>query len=170
MKYSKVIRVILALVIAFSAVASQVFVAEAGTKTKYKDIVAGRSYDISLGQGGVYIPNSGLTAELRLSKITPHHQLAFTNYPNFTSRWWEVQFYVGDNRVRDLYTSLTYVYFKLSQKEYRAWKEGRLTVYYYSEAKRDFIRCITIIMAKKAGANRLGCIAHLPGIYALGER
>ena len=170
MKFSKLIRMVLAIVIAFSAVASQVFVAEAGSKIKYKDVVAGRTYDVALGQGGVYIPSSGLTAELRLTKITPHHQLVFTNYPKFTSKWWEVQFYVGDTRVRDLYSSLTYVYFKLSRKEYRAWTEGRLTVYYYSEAKRDFVPCTTIIMAKKAGNNRLGCIAYLPGIYAVGEK
>lgn len=170
MKSSKFIRLILAIVIAFSAVSSQVMLADAASKVKYKNIVFGRTYDVALGQGGVYIPSSGLTAELRLKKITPHHQLVFTNYPDFTSKWWEVQFYKGDERVRELYTSLTYVYFKLSRKEYRAWTEGKLTVYHYSEAKRDFVECTTIIMAKKAGNNRVGCIAFLPGIYALGEK
>jgi hypothetical protein len=170
MKFNKIFGVALALVIAFSIIASQVMIAEAAGKVKVTDVVSGKSYDVALGQAGVYIPSSGLTAELRLRKITPHHQLVFTNYPTFTSKWWEVQFYQGDNRVRELYTSLTYVYFKLSRKEYRAYTEGRLTVYYYSEAKRDFVECTNIILAKKSGNNRLGCIAFLPGIYALGEK
>lgn len=170
MKFSKLFRMVLAIVIAFTAVSSQVMIADAAGKVKLKDIVYGKSYDVALGQGGVYIPSSGMTAELRLKKITPHHQLVFTNYPNFTSKWWEVQFYKGDERVRELYTSLTYVYFTLSRKEYRAWTEGRLTVYHYSEAQRDFVECTTIVMAKKSGRNRLGCIAYLPGIYALGEK
>jgi hypothetical protein len=170
MKSSKFIRVILALVIAFSLVSSQVMLADAAGKVKIRDIFFGKTYDVALGQAGVYIPSSGLTAELRLKKITPHHQLVFTNYPNFTSKWWEVQFYKGDERVRELYTSLTYVYFKLTRKEYRAWTEGKLTVYYYSDAQRDFVECTTIVMARKSGKNRLGCIAYLPGIYALGEK
>ena len=170
MKLNKIIRVALVLMIACAVFASQVLVAEAAGKVKVRDIFAGKTYDVALGQGGVYIPSAGLTAELRLKKLAPHHQLVFTNYPTFTSKWWEVQFYQGDDRVRELYTSLTYVYFKLSRKEYRAWTEGRLTVYNYSEAKRDFVECNTIIMAKKSGGNRLGCIAYLPGIYALGEK
>lgn len=170
MKLNKIFRVALALVIAFSVIASQVVIAEAAAKVKFRDIVAGRTYDVALGQGGVYIPSAGFSAELRLKKITPHHQIIFENYPTFASKWWEVQFYQGDNRVRDLYTSLTYVYFKLTRKEYRAYQEGRLTVYHYSEAQRDFVECQTVILAKKTGNNRLGCIAYLPGIYALVEK
>jgi len=170
MKSSKLIRLILVLVIAFSAVSSQVLTADAAGRVKTKDVAFGKTYDVSYGQGGVYIPSSGLAAELRLKKITPHHQLVFTHYPDFTSKWLDVQFYKGDERVRQLYTSLTYVYFKLSRKEYRAWTEGKLTVYHYSQAQRDFVECTTIIMAKKSGNNRVGCIAFLPGIYALGEK
>jgi hypothetical protein len=170
MKLNQIFRVALALVIAFSVIASQVVIADAAGRVKIQNVVYGKSYDVALGQAGIYIPSSGMTAELRLRKITPHHQLVFTNYPNFTSKWWEVQFYQGDDRVRELYTSLTYVYFKLTRKEYRAYTEGRLTVYYYSEAQRDFVECSTIILAKKSGNNRLGCIAFLPGIYALGEK
>ena len=170
MNSSKWVRICLALIIAFTAVSSQVMIADAAGRVKLKDISYGHTYDVALGQGGVYIPSSGMTAELRLRKITPHHQLVFTNYPDFTSKWWEVQFYKGDERVRELYTSLTYVYFKLTRKEYRAWTEGKLTVYHYSEAQRDFVECTTIVMARKAGKNRLGCIAYLPGIYALGVK
>jgi hypothetical protein len=167
MNLKKATLIVVALVIALTSVSAQWAPVSAAEKSISKGITFGKSADIYLGKGGVYFPNSSYTATAVLTreKISPTKSLLFTH------RSIDIHLYDNNGKeIKNLF-GYVYVYFNLNAEDRENWGKGKLSIYQYDTAKKQWVACSTWLISDKSSPNgRASCLISNFGTYALGTK
>lgn len=166
-------RALLALVFTLSALGSSAgltMVAAAGSdedEVVKQAVKFDQRADIYLGGSGVFFSPSAYTGTVEFSRLVATD----TSKLHFTTRWTDVA--VVDDKGVEFKTvrRLVYVYFNLSAEDRAAWDKGKLGLYYYDPAKKDWVEVTArLVKDKSAPDGRLAVIISKFGLYGLATK
>ncbi|MGD2158453.1 MAG: hypothetical protein PVG32_16365 [Anaerolineales bacterium] len=167
MNLKKITLIVVALLIAFTAISIQWAPASAAAKSISKSISFGKPADIYLGNAGVYFANSNYTAtaELTRERLNPTKSL------RFTQRSVEIHLYDNKNKeIKNLF-GYVYVYFNLNAEDRANWNKEKLSIYQFDTATKKWVECRTWLVSDKSSPyGRATCLISSFGTYALGTK
>jgi hypothetical protein len=166
----KSILVVVALLILGSAVFggwSQASAAAARATSLTKKVDGGKSFDISVGDGGMSSPNSMYNSKLKVARTIPY--IRTVGDMRFINRWIDIS--VVDDSVTNSrpVVGLVYVYFNLDRQTRPLFDAGELKIYYWDSKNTKWTECAanTLLPAKNDPLGRIACVATRFGRYAL---
>lgn len=167
MKQKRITLVLLAFALMFTLVFSTFESVNAQTKstTISKKLEYQKPLDISIGKGGVYFPSSGYTGKVVLTRTIPVDTKKLT----FTQRWIDIRLYDTNGKEIKAVKGYTYVYFNLNVEDRAAWRNEKLSIYHYNEAKKVWEECATRLLdTKSAPYGRVSfMVTDQYGLYGL---
>jgi len=153
----------------FAVVASQAFADEGGNpQTREVPLVLNKSYEVFIGNGGVYIDNSRHIGTLIVKTIDPTRRPGMWHY--FTQRLLDVHVYDKDNVPFATVYGLIRVYFDLDKFQYQQWtdKTSNMSIWYFDELMGGWHKCTTHWEPTPGSAQgRLWCPIHRYALYGL---
>lgn len=138
------------------------------TQTREVQLVFNKSYDVNIGNGGVYIDNSRHIGTLIVKTVNPTRRPGMWHY--FTQRLLDVRVYDKDNVPFDTVYGLVRVYFNLDKYQYQVWSDeaSNMSIWYFDELLGGWHKCATH-WEPVAGSvqGRLWCPIHRYALYGL---
>ncbi len=140
-------------------------------ETLHKEVplVLNKSYDVFIGNGGVYLDNSQMVGTLVLkSEYFPASR--WQSWWQFTQRILDVSAYDQAGKPYGTVYGLVRVYFNLDKTQYDKWiaEDSNMSIWYFEQPVGGWHKCVTHWEAV-AGLpkGRLWCLAHQYTRYGL---
>jgi hypothetical protein len=131
-------------------------------------LVFNKSYDIFIGNGGVYIDNSRHIGTLVVKSIRPTHRPLMWHV--FTQNLIDVRIFDKDDKPFTTVYGLIRVYFNLDKFQYQQWSDpvSNMSIWYFDETLGGWLKCSTHWEAVAGAAQgRLWCPIHRFALYGL---
>jgi hypothetical protein len=166
----------------------QAIAQDGDVRSESQNIVAGNSYDISIGKAGIYLSETLMTGTVTISReeaVKAHGggcRLSIATYPCgnrshlivWQQRMLEVHVYQENGKEYPFIKGLAYVYFNLDLLTRRAWendKDGRMSIWWWDAFNQKWVKCPTFLKRDaSAPQGRLVCYLEEMGTYGLGVR
>ncbi len=131
-------------------------------------LVFNKSYDIFIGNGGVYIDNSRQIGTLVLKLLEPTRRPGMWHY--FTQNLIDVRVFDKDGAAFTSVYGLVRAYFNLDKFQYAKWTDptSNMSIWYFDETLGGWHKCTTHWEpAKGSSTGRLWCPLHRYALYGL---
>lgn len=131
-------------------------------------LVFNKSYDISIGNGGVYIDNSRHIGTMIVKSIEPVRRPLMWHY--FTQNLIDVRVFDKDDKPFANVFGLIRVYFNLDKYQYQQWSDpaSNMSIWYFDETLGGWHKCVTHWEPVAGNAKgRLWCVIHRYALYGL---
>ena len=139
---------------------------EGGFVKKEKEIHLDKSYEIFIGNGGVFVDNSRHDGTLVLKAREPVNR----GWHLFTQRILELRVLNEDDREYDRLLGLVRVYFNLDAYQRNKWEDSasNMSIWTFDEIHGGWSKCKTRLLdSSQFPKGRLYCYAKNNGIYGL---
>jgi hypothetical protein len=146
--------------------------ADAATGTsqvpKEAKLTAGKPAGVYQGRAGVYFISAFTAGTLEVSRLDLDKRHGQRALIFGSQRWLDVALTdTNGKQIKDL-RGFVYVYFNLNSDDRAAWKKGKLSIYQYKAAEKDWVMCPTfVIQDKSAKFGRATCLITKTGLYSL---
>ncbi len=168
-KLASRILLVLLFIAMVAVMVGQAFADEGGNPLRREvPLVFNKSYDVFIGNGGVYIDNSRHIGTLIVKAIDPTRRPLMWHV--FTQRLLDVRVYDKDNVPFDTVYGLIRVYFNLDKFQYQQWsdKTSNMSIWYFDELLGGWHKCTTHWEPVAGSAQgRLWCPIHRYALYGL---
>ena len=137
-----------------------------GFVKREKDIVFNKSYEIFIGNGGVFLDNSRHIGKLVVKAREPVNR----GWHQFTQRILDVRVFNEDGKQFDDVYGLVRVYFTLDKYQRAKWEDpaSNMSIWTFNEAVGGWSKCVThLVESSQFTRGRLSCLVHNYGIYGL---
>jgi hypothetical protein len=139
-----------------------------GTMRKEVDVVMNKSYELFIGNGGVFLDNSRHIGTLVIKSIEPTRRAGMWHV--FTQRLIDVRMYEKDGGTFTSVYGLVRVYFNLDKFQYDKWSDpqSNMSIWYFDEQNGGWHKCTTHWEpAPGLSRGRLWCLVHRFALYGL---
>lgn len=137
-------------------------------QTKKIDLVMNRSYEVFLGNQGVYMDNSRHIGTLEVKTIEPTRRPGMWHI--FTQRLIDVRVYDKDGDLFPTVFGIVRVYFNLDKFQYEKWNdpESNMSIWYFDDKAGGWHKCVTHWEPVAGdGKGRLWCLVHRYALYGV---
>lgn len=165
---SRIFLLILFLVALILVTMGEARAQDGGTLRREIDLVMNKSYELFVGNAGIYMDNSQhigtlvITAEENPSRPLGWHV--------FTQRPLDIQVYNKDGKPFEIVWGLVRVYFNLDKFQYDKWvdPDSNMSIWYFDQLNGGWHKCVTHWQSV-AGLpkGRLWCVVHHYTRYGL---
>lgn len=137
-------------------------------RTQTRDVNLGETVDFSLGNAGLFLPNSNYPGEITLRRLNSSSSQPVPDL-NFTQQWLEVIVTDQSGSRQPAAEGLNYVYFNLDANSRAAWDSGNLGIYRYSPELLRWQECPFPVLFENENQpwGRLACTPQQLGVFGL---
>lgn len=139
-----------------------------GNRRKEVDVVMNKSYELFIGNAGVYLDNSRHIGTLVVKSIEPTRRERMWHI--FTQNLIDVRMYEKDGGQFTSVYGLVRIYFNLDDFQYKKWNDpvSNMSIWYFDELNGGWHKCTTHWEpAAGLSRGRLWCLAHRYALYGL---
>jgi hypothetical protein len=139
---------------------------EGGFVKKEVDIVLNKSYEIFIGNGGVFLDNSRHIGTLVVKARKPVNR----GWQVFTQRILDVRVYNTEGREFEEVYGLVRVYFNLDRWQRQIWENptSNMSIWTFDDINGGWRKCYTnLVDSAQYPHGRLYCLVHKYGSYGL---
>jgi hypothetical protein len=156
----KLLLTVLILILAFSTVAASL--------ASVNELKVGDTTSFWSGRAGITFVDSRMSGTVTVTRKDPN-KYNVEGSPEFVQRLLDVRMVDRNlNRIRFV-TGPVYIYYKITDRELRAYNTEGLRLWYFDSWKNEWKICSTFLVSNGKNGNELGCRIKNFGTYGLGK-
>ena len=156
----KLLLTVLVLVLAFSTIGA--------TLASVNALKVGETTSFWSGRAGVTFVDSRFTGTVTVTRKSTD-KVTGANAPEFTQRLLDVRLVDRNENKVKFVIGPVYVYFKVTDKEMKAYDTQGLRIWYFDSWKNEWTKCETVQVGNGKNGNELACRIRVFGLYGLGQ-
>ena len=156
----KLLLTVLILILAFSTIAASL--------ASVNELKVGDTTSFWSGRAGITFVDSRMSGTVTVTR-KDSDKYKVESSPEFVQRLLDVRMVDrNDNRIRFV-TGPVYIYYKITDRELRAYNTEGLRLWYFDSWKNEWKKCSTFLVSNGKNGNELGCRINNFGTYGLGK-
>lgn len=156
----KLLFIVLVLILAFSTIGASLASVNA--------LKVGETTSFWSGRAGITFVDSRFTGTVTVTRKS-NSSVEAANAPDFVQRHLDVR--LTDNKQNKVKFVIgpVYVYYKVTDRELRAFETEGLRIWYFDSWKNEWTQCDTVQVGDGKNGNVLSCRIRVFGLYGLGK-
>jgi hypothetical protein len=156
----KLLFIVLVLILAFSTIGASLASVNA--------LKAGETTSFWSGRAGITFVDSRFSGTVTVTRKS-NSSVEAVNEPEFVQRHLDVRLTDSKQNKVKFVIGPVYVYYKVTDRELRAFETEGLRIWYFDSWKNEWTPCDTVQVGNGANGNELSCRIRVFGLYGLGK-